>query len=144
MDTNVRRWLVAAVGALLALDLVGGLIAVATDVNTLGEAWSAKARLAAPWPMIVFQILMTLLAVRAPRRVAIGAAGLLSAASFISAISGFFDGALAASELRPLHVVFQVALIAWTATVSVLAAIHAYRLVSAGGDQRETTDVAVP
>jgi len=140
----MRRWLVAAVGALLALDLIGGLIAIATDVNTVGEAWSAKARLAAPWPMILFQVLMTVLAVRGPRRVAVGAAGLLSAASFISAISGFFDGALAASELKPGHVVFQWLLIAWTGVVSIIAAVRAYRLVRLPGGPRATPEPAAP
>ena len=123
------RWLIAAVAVLVAIDIVGGLLAIATDVNEPSEAWGPRARLAAPWPMILFQIAMTAFAVARWRRVAIGAAVLLAAACLISAISGFFDGALAADELSGWHVAYQVLLISWTALVGGLAVTHAVSLV---------------
>ena len=36
---RVSRLLVAAVAVLVGLDLTGGLIAIATDLNDVGEAW---------------------------------------------------------------------------------------------------------
>jgi hypothetical protein len=121
--------LVSAMAALVVLDIVGGLIAIATGVNTASEAWDSEARLAAPWPMILFQVAMTAVAVRARRPIAAGAAMLLAAACFISAISGFFDGGYAARELTRGHVAFQLLLISWTAFVGVLAAMRAYVLL---------------
>jgi hypothetical protein len=49
-DGTARR-LVLGVAALLTVDLVGGVLAIANDVNTFGEAWSGDAALAARvWP----------------------------------------------------------------------------------------------
>ena len=45
------RRLVIGVAALVLTDLVGGVLAVASGVNTWGEAWGSKALLAAPAPM---------------------------------------------------------------------------------------------
>lgn len=92
------RWLVGAVVVLVVVDVVGGSIAIATDVNDGAEAWGPDARLAAPWQMIVFQILLTGVAISRRRRGAIGAAVLLAAAALVSAISGFFDGGFAADS----------------------------------------------
>lgn len=120
--------LAGAMAVLLALDLIGGVIAIVTDMNTAAEAWDSEARLAAPWPMILFQLIMTGLAVRGGRRVAIGATILLAAACLISGISGFFDGGYRASELNAGHVAFQTLLIGWTVLVGLLAALRAYTL----------------
>jgi hypothetical protein len=46
-DPTARR-LVIGVCVLLLVDVVGGLLAIANDVNTAGEAWSGDATLAAP------------------------------------------------------------------------------------------------
>ena len=121
--TPARR-LVLAMGVLLHVDLVGGALAVHADVNTWAEAWSGDALLAAPWPMILVQVVLTGLAVRDTGRVAVVAGGLLSVACLVSAISGFFDGGLANDELTGGLVVFQVFLLAVTATVGVLAALR--------------------
>jgi hypothetical protein len=82
-----RRTLVGAVAVLVVPDVVGGSIAIAGDVNSAGEAWGGDAKLAAPWPMIAFQVVLTWLAVWRWRRLAIVAAALLSAACLISALS---------------------------------------------------------
>ena len=129
LTTPWAKRLVAAVAVLVLLDLTGGLIAVATDVNEIGSAWSAKARLAAPWPMILVQVALTAAALLPRRGVAVSAASLLAGACLVSAISGFFDGALAAEELSAGHVVFQVLLIAWTGLVGALAFLHVTGLV---------------
>jgi hypothetical protein len=119
------RLLVLGMGVLLVFDVVGGLLAVAADVNTWGEAWSGDALLAAPWPMILVQLLLTWLATRRDGTVAVVAAGLLALACLVSAISGFFDGGLANEELSAPLVAFQVCLLAVTAAVGVLAALRA-------------------
>lgn len=130
---SLPRLLVAAVAVLVAIDAAGGLIAIATDVNEPAEAWGPEARLAAPWPMILFQIAATALAVSRRQRVAIGAAALLAAACLISGISGFFDGAFGAAELSGWHLAFQVLLISWTALVGVLAGLRAWTLLRGSG-----------
>jgi hypothetical protein len=122
---SAARRLVLAMAALVVLDLVGGLLAVASEVNTWGEAWSGDALLAAPWPMILVQVVLTWLATRGDGRVAVVAAALLAAACLVSAISGFFDGGLGNDELSGGLVAFQVVLLAVTATVGVLAILRA-------------------
>lgn len=72
--------LTSAVGALVALDAIGGLIAIADGINERRDAWGSAARLAAPWPMILAQAGLTALAVRSPRSSAVGASALLSLA----------------------------------------------------------------
>jgi len=71
--------------------------------------------------MIVFQLVAALAATRARRRGAIVAAVLLALACIVSAVSGFFDGALAAPGMSRAQVGVQIVLVAWTAFVGALA-----------------------
>ena len=119
------RSLRLSMAVLLGLDLVGGLLAVASGVNTWGEAWGGKALLAAPVPMIVGQVLLTWLATRSSRRSAAVAAGLLAAACLVSVVSGFFDGGLGNDELTPALTAFQALLLAVTGVTGLLAAARA-------------------
>lgn len=114
-----------SVAVLVLLDAVGGLVAISSGINRVGEAWGSKARLAAPWPMIAAQAGLTLLAVGQWRAVARGASVALGLACLVSAISGFFDGGVAAKGLAPRHVAFQIVLICWTALTGALAVNHA-------------------
>jgi predicted MFS family arabinose efflux permease len=120
--------LVPAMAALVLVDVVGGLLAVASGVNTWGEAWGSRALLAAPLPMIAAQVLLTAVAVRARRRAAVVAAGLLAAACQVSVAYGVFDGGQAHDRLGPGLVVFQTLLLTVTAVVGVLALLRAVRL----------------
>ena len=122
--TRRSRRLVAGVGALVATDVVGGLLAVASGVNSWGEAWGSKALLAAPVPMIVAQAVLAAIAVRARRRLAAGAAGLLALACLVSVVSGFFDGGLGNEALTPALSAYQVFLLVVTAVVGALAALR--------------------
>lgn len=124
------RWaLVLATGLLVVTDLVGGVWAATSGINTWGEAWGSKALLAAPVPMIVFQILTTALAVRGGRWVG-GIAGILLAlACLVSVVSGFFDGGLGNEALQPGMGAFQVLLLAVTGVVGLLAAVRAAQLL---------------
>ena len=133
MDTSVprdgtpsglRRPLVISVAALVATDLVGGMLAVDAGVNDWGEAWSSEALLAAPLPMIGAQLVLTWLAVRRASRGAAIAAGLLAVACFVSVISGFFDGGLANDDLTPGLVAYQALLLLVTAAVGSLATLR--------------------
>ena len=121
--------LVLAMAVLVLVDVVGGLLAVASGVNTWGEAWGSRALLAAPVPMIAAQVLLTTVAVRASRGAAAVAAGLLAAACLVSVASGFFDGGLGNDRLGAGLVVFQALLLAVTGVVGVLALLRAVRLV---------------
>ena len=131
MTRTARRQadpLVPAMAALVLMDVVGGLLAVASGVNAWGEAWGSRALLAAPVPMILAQVLLTAVAVRARHRAAAVASGLLAAACLVSVASGFFDGGLANDRLGPGLVVFQTLLLTVTAVVGVLALLRAVRL----------------
>ena len=121
--------LVVAMAALVVTDLVGGLLAVAAGVNTWAEAWWTDALLAAPVPMIVVQVFLTLVAVRSTSWPAIAAAVLLALACLVSVVSGFFDGGLGNDELTPALSAYQVFLLVVTAVVGALAARRAVEVV---------------
>jgi len=128
--TTVPRLLVAAMGALLVVDLAGGLWAALSGVNTWGDTWGGHALLAAPLPMIVGQVVTTWLSVRGRSRRAAVPAGLLAVACLVSLASGFFDGGLGNTALEPGMAAYQVFLLSVTGVVGVLAAIRAYQLAS--------------
>lgn len=127
MTTSAR--LVVATAVLFAVDLGGGLLAVASGVNTWSEAWGGKALLAAPLPMIAIQALLVWLAVRRPGRPGSVASGLLAAACVVSVASGFFDGGLGNDELSSRLAAYQVLLLAVTGVVGVLALARLRELV---------------
>ncbi len=126
---SVARLLALAMVALLLVDLVGGLWAALSGVNTWADAWGGHALLAAPAPMIAAQVLMTWMAVRGRRRRAAIPAGLLALACLVSVASGFFDGGLGNAALEPGMAAYQVLLLAVTGVVGVLAAVRAVQLV---------------
>lgn len=131
--SSARR-LVTAVAVLVVVDLVGGLLAVASGVNTWGEAWGSSALLAAPLPMVLVQVVLCWLATRGERRarVAVAAAALLAVACLVSVVSGFFDGGLGNAELTAGLVAYQALLLTVTAVVGGLAGTRAAVLVRAG------------
>jgi hypothetical protein len=115
--------------ALLVIDVIGGVLAVSSDVNTWGEAWGSSALLAAPLPMMVAQAILAWLAAHNARPpVGLVAAGVLALACLVSAISGFFDGGFANDELSGGLVAWQVFLLTATAVVGVLAIVRARQL----------------
>lgn len=125
---TVARLLTVAMGALLVVDLVGGVWAALSGVNTWADAWGGHALLAGPAPMVAAQVLMTWTAVRGRRRRAALPAGLLALACLVSVASGFFDGGLGNAALEPGMGAYQVFLLAVTGVVGVLAAIRAVQL----------------
>jgi hypothetical protein len=121
METTTRR-LVAGTTFLVLVDLIGGLLAVRTDLNTWGEAWGGEALLAAPVPMIAAQVVLTAVAALRRRAAAGVAGGLLAVACLLSVVSAFFDGALGNDALSPALQGYQLFLLAATAGVGLLAA----------------------
>jgi hypothetical protein len=130
---SIPRLLVAAVAVLVVLDLAGGLIAIATDLNEVGGAWSTEARLAVPWPIILLQLALTAVAVLG-RRFAVAAALLLTATCAVSVMSGLFDGDLFAQGLGPGEKAFQIVLVSWMALVGLLAALRTNELLRMRGE----------
>jgi hypothetical protein len=126
-------WLTYAMGALVATDLVGGVLAVATGVNTWSEAWGPAALLAAPAPMVLGQVLLALLSAgvvrRVPSRWAAALAQVLALACLVSVASGFLDGGLGNRALAPGLVAYQVFLLLVTAAVGGLATARAVVLL---------------
>jgi len=131
-DPSARR-LALGMGALVATDLVGGVLAVLSGVNTWSEAWGPAALLAAPAPMVLGQVLLTLVATGTFRRVSsrwtATAAVVLALACLVSVASGFFDGGLANHALTGGLVAYQALLLAVTASVGGLAAWRAVVLL---------------
>ena len=115
--------------ALMVIDIVGGVLAVSSDVNTWGEAWGSQALLAAPLPMMAAQLVLAWLAARNVRPpIGLVAAIVLALACLVSAVSGFFDGGLANEELSRGLVAWQVILLTVTAIVGLLAVSRARQL----------------
>jgi fucose 4-O-acetylase-like acetyltransferase len=127
--TRHSHQLVVAMCALVVTDLVGGLLAVAAEVNTWAEAWWTEALLAAPIPMIVVQVVLTLVAVTSARWFSAVAAGLLALACLVSVVSGFFDGGLGNDALTAALSAYQVFLLVVTAVVGALAARRAVEIL---------------
>jgi len=126
----VGRPLLLATMALIVIDVIGGVLAVSSGVNTWGEAWGSKALLAAPLPMMAAQLVLAWLAARNVRPpVGLVAAALLAVACLVSAISGFFDDGLANEALSAGLVVWQVFLLSVTAVVGLLAVGRARQLL---------------
>lgn len=111
----------AFTGVVLA-DVTGGLVDVSAGRSRLADAWSPRATLCAPWPMIAFQAVCTAVSVRSVGRPSRVAAGLLAVGCGVSIASGFFDGQLARQDLSRTEVGFQVFLLGATGVLGMLAA----------------------
>ena len=128
-STASGRRILAATVALIGVDVIGGILAVSSGVNTWGEAWGSRALLAAPLPMMIAQLLLAWVAARNLRPpVGLVGAIVLALACLVSAISGFFDGGLANDELSGGLVAWQVFLLIVTAVVGILAILRAREL----------------
>lgn len=58
MNRNLSHLPAAAVAgaAVVAAGVAGGVLAIATHLNTAAEAFSSKAELATPWPALLLQV----------------------------------------------------------------------------------------
>ena len=126
------RALGTATAGLLAIDGLGGSLAVALGANTPAEAWLARAVAGAPVPMMAAQVALAATAVRWPDRRGAVAAGLLVGACVISGVSGFFDGQFGKPGLPRALVGVQVLLVVSTLGVGAVAAARARYLLGSG------------
>ena len=118
---------------LLACDVIGGFLAVATGINTWGEAWGFDTTFTVPLPVGAAQLVLAWLAARNVRPPAgVLAAVLLSGFCLISLMAGLFDGDLintiASAGLFSWQVAWRVVLLSVTAAVGLLAAIRTKQL----------------
>jgi hypothetical protein len=124
--------LIVAMLVLIVCDVIGGFLAVASGLNTWGEAWGFDTKFTVPLPVGAAQLVLAWLAARNARPpVGLVAAILLSAFCLISLMSGLFDGDLTnevASTAGPWGVVWGVVLLSVTAVVGLLAAARARQL----------------
>ena len=107
---------------LVLTDVAGGLWDIAAGRSRPKDAWSSRATLCAPWPMIAFQAVSTLVATQRPGVPSRVAAGLLAVGCGVSIASGFFDGQLSRRDLSSSEVSFQVFLLTATGLLGGLAA----------------------
>ena len=98
-----------------------------------------EAGLAFPWPIILFQLALTAVAVIGRRRFAIAAALLLTGTCVVSVMAGLFDGDLFAEGLGPGEKAFQIVLISWMALVGLLAALRTTELLRMRGELEAST-----
>ena len=118
---------------LIVCDVIGGFLAVASGVNTWGEAWGFNTQFTVPLPIGAAQLILAWLAARNVRPpVGLVAAVLLSAVCLISVMFGLFDGDLtnhvASAGSDPWGVVWAVVLLSVTAVVGLLAVARARQL----------------
>ncbi len=118
---------------LLACDVVGGFIGVATDAETWGTAWGFDTESTVPLPVAAVQLGLAWLAagdVRPP--VGRIAALVLGAACLISVLAGLFDGDLIGNiesdGLLAWGVLWAYVLLAATTVVGLLAVARARQL----------------
>jgi hypothetical protein len=126
------RPLVVATLVLVVCDVIGGFLAVATGLNTWGEAWGFDTTFTVPLPVGAAQLVLAWLAARNARPpVGLVAAVLLAVFCLMSLLFGLFDGDLT-NEVAPSvgrwGVAWVVVLVSVTAVVGVLAAVRAREL----------------
>ena len=127
------RALLLSMVTLLVCDLVGGLIAVASGVDTWDHAWGFDTESTVPLPVGVVQLVLAWLASRDVRPpIGLIAAIVLSAFCLTSLLFGSFDGDLrgniASAGWFSWGVVWGFVLLLVTGVVGVLAAAQARRL----------------
>ncbi|GAA3153096.1 hypothetical protein [Nonomuraea roseoviolacea] len=119
----------AGVGLLLTMDLIGAFISTSAGLNaTFLDALGPQARLSAPIPMMVAQVVLVVAATGRRRALAVPAATLMVVAGVLAFVSGFYDGGYAA-DLTAGQRLYQIALVSAHLGVSALAAVRLARLL---------------
>jgi hypothetical protein len=126
-----RRLLVSTL-VLFGCDVIGGLLAVVSDVATWREAWGFDSAYTVPLPIGAVQLGLAWLASRDARpRVARVATITLGTFCLISLLFGLFDGDLTnkvTASGYPGGITWGLVLVAVTAVVGVLAVARAREL----------------
>jgi hypothetical protein len=123
-----NRHLAAAFAAVLALDLAGLIVAVATNLTATSHAIGSGTPLSSPIPFVAAQALLVTAALRASRRLTTAAAATLVAVlGMIAIASGFADGSYMNGGLTAPDRALQVALSVALGVMSALALARAAR-----------------
>jgi uncharacterized membrane protein YdjX (TVP38/TMEM64 family) len=130
---NHSGWrLLFAMLVLIVCDVIGGFLAVASGVNTWGEAWGFNTTFTVPLPVGAAQLVLAWLAARNVRPpIGLVAAVILSMFCLISFMFGLFDGDLTnkvASAAGPWGVAWGIVLLSVTVAVGLLAGVRARQL----------------
>ncbi|MEV0237688.1 hypothetical protein [Nonomuraea sp. NPDC050786] len=108
----MNRLIPALIALLLTMDLVGAVLSMKYGLSpTFLDALGSEARLSAPLPMMIAQVVLAFGATRRHRGVAAVCAGLLTIAGALAFISGFFDGGYGDARLTTALRLFQIALV---------------------------------
>ncbi|GAA1007278.1 hypothetical protein Aple_017740 [Acrocarpospora pleiomorpha] len=123
------RAVVVTIGILLVMDVVGALISLSAGLSpTFLDALGPQARLSAPIPMMIAQVILAFAVSRPRRSVAVPAAVLLMIAGILAFLSGFSDGGYAA-DLTAAQRVLQVALVSGHLVMGVFAGLRLVKLL---------------
>jgi len=128
-SSPIHRTLAAAMAAVVALDVLGLVVAVATDLASFGHAFVSGTAINAPFvPFVPIQIALAVAALQQRhRRLAIAGAALLALACLVSVYSGTQDGSYGADELTPAMTAIQIGIVAASAVAGIAAAAVAVR-----------------
>jgi hypothetical protein len=135
-QSAVRRLMGAAILVLAVDNVVGGLAGIAAGVTTSAQAFGTDAKLSAPWPFLLVQTAVGLLAWRTRGWVRIISSGLLAAMCAESVLVMAFGDDFAAPTLPGGAVAGQVGLAVLTLVVGVVAALNLHAGVR---DRRDRT-----
>lgn len=123
-----RASLAGWVTALFVVEIAGALIGAATGVTSWHDAFDSKgARLASPWPFLLAQIVLALVACRRSGRVTAVASGVLAITNVISVLATCTDGSFA-NGIPAGAVVGQILVLTLAAITGGIAALRSVTL----------------
>jgi hypothetical protein len=111
-----------AFAVVLALDIVGLVVAVVTGLDEVGDAVLVGTPINAPFTFVAVQAL----AVYAATRRRIGA-GVLAVLCLVSLVSGFADGGYGYDGLAPAEIAIQIGIVGATTVLGAVATVAAVR-----------------
>jgi len=127
--TDSGRRLLLAMAALIVVDVICLLLAVAADITPAGSVWGFDIVGFVPLPMMAVDLVLAWLAARNARPpVGRVAALLLAVICVISVLAGLFDGDMTSEAMTTASVLWGVVLIVLTAVVGTLAVVRAVEL----------------
>jgi hypothetical protein len=119
-----------AATALLAVNVLGAVVAASTHLSSLVDALGRGSKLSTPGPLLAVQVAAAAVAVAGPgRRTATAGATVLATACSLSLAACAFDGDIGHAGLSASQVAYQVVEVAAIATVWAMALARLVRAV---------------
>ncbi len=129
-STAPSRSVLYGVLVLVVLSLVGAAVSVASDLSPdLWDALGPTGRLSIPWPMMLAQVVMAVLAGSTRRPLALLGSGFVTLALLAGAVSGFFDGGYAEDRFTTFERIYQLGFVVAIVVVGVIAATRFVRVL---------------